>query len=224
MVLYDFHIHSEWSDGDDSIIDIITATKEKGLEIIGINDHFSEIKASVPHEPEGLNDYLQDIHETAKEVAGDLIVLVGLEFDAIPPENLDTKILERFDYILFEEFFPLPKIKKLCNWKKSLKNPLVGISHTNFAWPQQIFPKILTMIEEAGIFLEFNANYTNNFESLLKLETDSYLAKSKVPLSIGSDSHSFKTIGSFEYALEFAKRVCPDFENRLVLLKQYYKK
>ncbi|MHC1590806.1 MAG: PHP domain-containing protein [Candidatus Helarchaeales archaeon] len=223
MVLYDFHIHSEWSDGDDSIVDIITSAKDKGMKIIGINDHFSEIKASVPQEPEGLNDYIIDIKETASEIGDGLIVLVGLEFDAFPPEDMDLKILEKFDYLLFEEFFPLPKIKKLCSLRKKIKNPEMGISHANFAWPPQVFQKVLSMLEEARIFLEFNANYTANFESILKMQNDSLLANSKVPLSIGSDSHSYKTIGSFDFAYEFAKKVCPDFEDRLILYNRYYK-
>lgn len=224
MGLYDFHIHSEWSDGDDSVEKIITIAKQKGLKIIGINDHYSEIKASVPQEPEGLIDYMSEIRETTKEIADDLIVLVGLEFDTFPSNQIDAKILSQFDYLMFEELFPLPKIKKLCAWKEKIQGPEMGISHANFSWPLELFKKITTMLENAGIFLEFNANYTTNFEALKRLKTDVVLNESKVPLSVGSDSHSVQTLGSFDYVEEFLNRICPDYKERLVLYNRFYKK
>lgn len=216
MESFDFHIHSEWSDGDNSIEEIMQAAKEKGLKIIGINDHLSEIKASIPLEPDAINDYLLDIREFSNTVG--ITTLAGLEIDITSFDELDIELLNKFDYLLFENITGLPKIKAVCEFSKNLNGPTVGLSHTDLRYPEILIAKIIPLLEEHNIFIELNANYTENYEAARNVFP--LIVESKIGLSVGSDSHSMKTIGLFNYALEYLESFDINLEDRLVLLKK----
>ncbi|MHA1380201.1 MAG: PHP domain-containing protein [Candidatus Helarchaeota archaeon] len=217
MLLFDFHLHSEWSDGDNSIEEIMQVAKEKGLEVIGINDHLSEIKASIPLEPEAIQDYLIDIQEISKKYG--ISTLAGLEIDTIPYDRLDIELLNKFDYLIFENLMGLPKIKAICEFSKKFNGPLIGLAHAELRYPEILLRKIIKLLEENNIFIELNANYTQNYEASRNLFN--IVAESKVGLSVGSDSHNIKTIGLFNYALEFLESFKINLDERLVLLKKY---
>lgn len=217
MMLFDFHIHSEWSDGDNSLEEIMKAAKDNGLEIIGINDHLSSIKASIPLESEALQDYLLDIREISQTIG--IKALAGLEIDIYPPDDLDIDVLNKYDYLIFENIMGLPKIKAICEFSKKIQGPLVGLAHTELRYPEPIFRKVIKLLEDNNIFIELNANYTQNYEAshdLFKI-----IAESKIGISIGSDSHSIKTLGLFNYAIEFLENFKINIEDRLVLLKKF---
>ena len=203
---YDLHIHTEWSDGDDPVDIIIKTADEKGLRAIGICDHLSELKASVPFEEEGLQDYITEIKECAKNHPN-VKVFIGLEIDTFPLENMNMDLLKDFDYLLFEDVTKLMTLKKFSNWVKEYyskkKSPIIGISHPNLGWPDQLATKIVEFISSANIFLEFNSNYTSNYEGGRNSSIYENLKNSKVNFTIGSDSHSYQTIGNFNYAIEF---------------------
>lgn len=216
---FDFHIHSDWSDGDNSIEEIMQAAKEKGLDIIGINDHISDIKASIPLDRDALKDYLLDIREFSKSVG--IAAFAGLEVDIFPLDELDINLLNEFDYLIFENIRGLPKIKAICEFSKKLNGPLVGLAHADLKYPEELFRKIINLLEEHNIFIELNANYTENYEAVRDLF--SIISNSHVGISIGSDSHSIKTIGLFNYAVEFVESFNIKIEERLVLLKKFQK-
>ena len=120
---YDLHIHSEWSDGEDSIEEIIQTAEEKGLKVIGICDHLSEFKASIPYdEPNGVEDYFADVKECA-ERHKNIKVFVGLEIDVFPVDKLEMDInkLNYFDYLLFEDVTKLQTLKKFTTWAKEFQ-------------------------------------------------------------------------------------------------------
>lgn len=218
---YDLHIHTEWSDGDDPVEVVIQTAEEKGLKVIGICDHLSELKASVPFEEEGLKEYISDIKDSAKKFPS-VKVFLGLEIDTFPLENMNMNVdlLKDFDFLLFEDVTKLMTLKKFSNWVKDYysknKSPIIGISHPNLGWPAQLAGKIVEFIESANVFIEFNANYTTNYEGGRNTTIYENLKNSKVKFTIGSDSHSFKTIGNFNYAIEFLEGLgFSPIENRL---------
>ncbi len=218
MMSFDFHIHSEWSDGDNSIEEILQAAKDRNLSIIGINDHLSEIKASIPLESEAIRDYLLDIREISKEMG--IQTLAGLEIDFFPIDQIEIELLNKFDYLIFENVQGLPRIKQICEFSKKFKGPAIGLSHAELRYPEQIFREIIKLLEEHNIFIELNANYTQNYEASRDLFP--IIVESKVGLSIGSDSHSIKTIGLFNYAVEFLESYNVNLEERIVLLKRFH--
>ena len=113
----------------------------------------------------------------------------------------------------------LPKIKAICEFSKKFNGPLVGLAHTELRYPPPILTKVIKLLEEHEIFIELNANYTQNYEA----SRDSFqlIVESNLGLSIGSDSHSIKTIGLFNYAIEFLQNYKINIEERLVLLKKF---
>ncbi len=86
-MLASYHVHSNYSDGDSSIADIVTAGAGAGLDELGISDHYVLLEGgqtlnwSMPLD--ALPMYLEEI-EAARELCGDLILRVGVEADFVP--------------------------------------------------------------------------------------------------------------------------------------------
>jgi DNA polymerase (family 10) len=97
----DLHMHSNWSDGRDSIALMVDACRELGYEYIAITDHSPRSGA-----PRSLS--VQAVARQADEIAAlrderpDIAILHGCEVDILPDGRLDfaDRILERFDIVL----------------------------------------------------------------------------------------------------------------------------
>ncbi len=85
----DFHSHVSYT----SALQMATAAKEKGLQVLGISEHICqmhEYRIGLEHLPiEGpilhIADYLKQVHEAAHALSFD--VRLGLEVDFIPSKN-----------------------------------------------------------------------------------------------------------------------------------------
>ncbi len=80
-----FHTHSEYCDGRGPLRDYINSALNKGLARLGFSGH-----APLPFEtgwamkPEKLGGYLEEVNILAREYAGSIEILRGLEIDYIP--------------------------------------------------------------------------------------------------------------------------------------------
>lgn len=110
-----YHVHTTWSDGQNSIDDMIAAAAAKGFTTIGISDHFglygdgTEVfgMRKAQFEP-----YLRTVDKARRKAP--IQVLLGLEIDYAPDgEKLTDGYLRRgeFDYLIgsvhFIDRFPL---------------------------------------------------------------------------------------------------------------------
>jgi len=105
------HIHSNFTDGNDSIKQIVKKSLKRGLEIIAITDHFTNSwKASVIptlNTAEKIDVYLQDISDCQaylKKQNRSLKLYKGIEIDLESSEDYIKKLIqpEKYDIILFE--------------------------------------------------------------------------------------------------------------------------
>ena len=98
---------------------------------------------------------------------------------------------------------------KFSKWAKEYQSknngkPIVGISHPTLRWPEPLVDKVIGFIANANVFIEFNANYTSNYEEARNTDFYEKLKNLKnIKFTICSDSHSISTIGNFNYAWEF---------------------
>jgi len=101
-----YHVHSLWSDGADSIADLVAAAPEYQVEEIGVSDHLvirpeGAPVASWSLPAERLDDYIADVIR-ARDAAA-VPVKIGLEVDYLP-EQMDKlrQLLEGrgFDYLI----------------------------------------------------------------------------------------------------------------------------
>ncbi|HEX2833499.1 MAG TPA: PHP domain-containing protein [Thermoanaerobaculia bacterium] len=96
-----FHVHTTFSDGRNTMLEMLTAARERGWEYVGISDH-----SKVAYYAGGLNEEklkLQhaEIARDEKAVAP-MRVFRGTEADILPDGTMDygAKILKKFDFVI----------------------------------------------------------------------------------------------------------------------------
>lgn len=129
-VLGDLHMHSNWSDGRDSIEAMVQASVGLGYEYIAITDHSPSSVAS-------RSLTLEDIERQANEIAmlreryPQIAILHGCEVDILVDGRLDLpeRTLKRFDLVLasLHEHAGQPPDQLLRRYLRAMLHPLVSI-------------------------------------------------------------------------------------------------
>jgi DNA polymerase (family 10) len=97
----DLHVHTNHSDGADSLMDMATAAKKRGLEYIGISDHSKSEYIAGGMDDKEFAKHLDEIEKLEGKVSG-LKVLKSAEIDILKDGSLDlsNKTMDRMDYRL----------------------------------------------------------------------------------------------------------------------------
>ncbi len=96
----DLHVHSNWTDGRDTIETMVKAAKERGYEYVCIADHSVARGIARGLNQERLKEQLAEIDEVKKKVKG-VTVLTGMEVDIRGDGTLDLpdEVLEKLDVV-----------------------------------------------------------------------------------------------------------------------------
>lgn len=97
----DLHMHTQWSDGRDSIEAMVSSCRALGYEYLAITDHSQRSAASRNLTIKGVTAQAEEIARV-REQHPDITILHGCEVDILPDGRLDftDRILERFDIVL----------------------------------------------------------------------------------------------------------------------------
>jgi DNA polymerase (family 10) len=100
---FDVHIHTTYSDGLNSVIDMAIEAKRIGMSMIGISDHIA--KSMIGHalysQPGALNERFLEIKQAETQTG--LKILAGAEVDISSDGTLempDSSEIEKLDYIM----------------------------------------------------------------------------------------------------------------------------
>ena len=213
------HIHSNFTDGKDSIKQIVKKSIKKGLEIIAITDHFTNSwKGDVIHtldSKEKIYLYLEEISECQlylEEQNHPLKLYKGIEIDLESSKDHIIKLINPKDYdiILFEYLETVASIafiKPIINsWKKSLKNddtlPFLGLAHFDPShFTGEYLESIIDFLKEFNIYFEFNSRYPVYYSRKYK-EFFNQLKENNIQVAIGCDSHTSRRLDDIEEPLE----------------------
>jgi len=101
MLKGDFHIHSESSDGINTIEEIAKAAKNKGYEYIGISDHSRSLRIAQGLSIKDLYNQIDKIKKINKKIKG-IKVLAGSEIEILADGNLDypSEVLSDLDFVI----------------------------------------------------------------------------------------------------------------------------
>lgn len=212
-ILGDFHVHSLWSDGNDSIENLAINAKKIGYSFIGITDHSQSLKIAHGLSEEKVNKKIQEITKLNKKFSN-FRILSGTECDIKNDGSLDynNKILKKFDfvYIGIHSGFKMDKNKMTERIIKGMHNDNVNfLAHPTGRLigkrdPYQVdIEKIIDAAKETGIILEINA-----FPDRLDLDdVHSKLAKEKkIKFVLGTDSHSINHLSFMRFGTATARR------------------
>ena len=96
-----FHVHSDWSDGTASILDMLRAAREHGLGFLGLSDHS---QAAWYANGLGGDRLLEQAYavEAARREVPEVRLFHGIEVDILADGALDLpdEVLERLDFVI----------------------------------------------------------------------------------------------------------------------------
>jgi DNA polymerase (family 10) len=209
----DLQMHSEWSDGANSIKEMAEMAKELGHEYIAITDHTGELRIAGGMTEKEILRYFTEIEKIDKVLRG-IRILKGLETNIRKDGTIDVsnKVLAKADIVLasIHSNFKMGKeemTKRIC---RAMENPYVDIiSHPTARVIQgrpgyQVdFDKLFACAKKTGTVLEINS-YPDRLD-LSDVHIKSAI-EAGVKLSIGTDSHSRNQLHNIELGIAQARR------------------
>ncbi len=209
----DLHVHSAWSDGENTIQEIAQAAQNMGYEYIAITDHSQSLKVAGGLSPADLKKKKRQIDKINKQVR-DFRVLYGTEVDIDSEGRIDYKdgILKEFDVVVaaIHTGFKQPKEQLTRRIIRACQNKYVNIiAHpTGRLWglrePYDIdFDKIFKVAKETNTSLEINS-----FPERLDLNDINCrrAAELGARLSLGTDAHTIEQLELMRLGIAMARR------------------
>lgn len=209
----DLHVHTDASDGHDSLREMVAAARERGLRYVAITDHTKHV--GVTHGLDAARLARQiDAIDALNEKLTDFTVLKGAEVDILEDGRLAAadELLRRLDVVVIAVHtqFALSEAKQTERLLRALEHPCVSILAHPFgrllderpAYALD-FERVLKAVRDRGCYLEINAQPQ-------RLDLDDVHAKAArdhgILLSIASDAHSTDQLGFLENGVRQARR------------------
>lgn len=212
-LLGDLQMHSNWSDGKNTILEMANGASEFGLEYIAITDHSKRV--SVAHGLTG-NEVEKQGHEIDRinSKMNNFTVLKGIEVDVLADGSLDLpdSTLSKLDVVgaSIHSNFNLSKTRQTRRIITAIKNPNVDILfHPTGRLLQQRdsfefdLDEIFDVAKETGTLLEINAS---PMRLDLRDEHIRLASKNGCKFVINSDSHSRSGFACLRYGIGQARR------------------
>lgn len=209
----DLHLHTNWSDGRESIFSLARAAVERGYEYIAITDHSQRLKIARGLDAQRLAAQADEI-ATARAEFPNLTILAGIEADILADGQLDlpNQVLAKLDLVIASVHSGFRQDEKTMTSRivTALRNPFVHIlAHPSgrlIGRRPAYQVNLDTVLEEArllGKILEINAS-----PERLDLSAE-WAAKAKhlgLKLAISTDAHDAQRLADMEYGVSVARR------------------
>lgn len=209
----DLHMHSTWSDGSDSVRDMVAAARAKGYEYIALTDHSAAQAFVGGLGEEKLARQHSELDEIDKELTG-ITLLRGLEVDILKDGSLDLadEWLERLDVVIISvhSHMELSRDEQTARVIRAVSHPRVNIlAHPTARIiggrdPIDVdLEAVLAACLANGVAVELNAAGKRLDLSVENLEIARRLG---VTVSIGTDSHAARSLGAMALGVAQARR------------------
>jgi DNA polymerase (family 10) len=209
----DLHVHSNWSDGSDTIESIAKEAVKLGYQYIAICDHSKGLKVAGGLDEKDFRVQFKEIEQVNRRL-DDVKVLAGVELNIDKDGNLDlsNNILKDFDFVVasIHSGFKQDEQQIMKRLSNAMHNDYVkAIGHPegriiNKREPLRLnLPQLFNLATELGTFLEINA-----FPDRLDLsDINCFKAREhEVKLYLGTDAHKVNQLRFMEYGVSVARR------------------
>jgi DNA polymerase (family X) len=127
----DVHMHTQATDGRNTILEMAEAAVARGYSYIAITDHSKNLAMTNGLNEERALEHLKRIHEIDREMEGRIRVLTGIEVDILGDGELDlaNEVLAQMDVVIasVHSLFHQPKEEMTNRILQALDNPYVRI-------------------------------------------------------------------------------------------------
>ena len=209
----DLHIHTNWSDGLNTIQEMVDQAKCLGYSHISITDHSKSSSVANGLDENRLREQINQVRIIDAKTE-DITVLAGSEVDILKNGNLDfdDELLAELDLVIasVHSNFDLNPSQMTQRIIRAIENPFtMVIGHPTGRLlglrPAYTFdlPSVMDAAADCGVALEINSSINR-----LDLEPDAViLAKQKgVQLSVNTDAHSLSGLGQMKLGISVARR------------------
>ncbi len=209
----DLHMHSKWSDGNSTILEMARACKERGYQYCAITDHSKAVRVAGGLSAEDFKNQREAIEEARQQVHG-ITILTGCEVDILPDGSLDLAddLLDQLDVVVaaVHSKMDMSQSEMTKRVLKALAHPAVAIlAHPTGRLINQRDPftidldQIFHAAKENEIAVELNGQ-----PDRLDLN-DVHLLRAReigVKIAINTDAHSAEQLRFINYGIDQGRR------------------
>mgnify|MGYP001434267792 CR=1 FL=1 len=208
-----FHVHTIYSDGANTLSEMVNAARDRGYKIIGITDHSKSAFYANGLKEEDILRQLDEIDELNHKYA-DIKILKGIESDILKDGSLDydEDILRRFDFVIasVHSNFKMSKDDMTERIIKAIKNKYTKIiGHltgrlllARDGYDLDVY-KVIDSAAEYGKIIEINS-------SPYRLDMDwryiKYAKEKGVKFAICPDAHRIEGLDDIKYGISIARK------------------
>ena len=207
------HTHTTYSDGLNTLEEMVDAAKELGYQYIGITDHSKSAFYANGLKPDRVLEQIQAINALNAKL-NDFTILKGIESDILNDGSLDYEedILKQFDFIIASVHSNLRMDEEKATNRiiKAVENPytsILGHPTGRLLLSRQGYPidhkKIIDACADNGVSIELNAN---PYRLDLDWSWIPYATEKGVLISINPDAHSTQGILDIHYGVLSARK------------------
>jgi DNA polymerase (family 10) len=210
----DLHMHTNASDGHNTIREMADAALACGYRYIAITDHSKNLAMTNGLDEKRALEHIQRIHEVDRQMEGRIRVFAGIEVDILKDGalDLDNEVLAQMEIVIASVHMWIEQSREEMTARvlRAIENPYVRIlGHPTgrlllrrepFALETGV---VLRRAAELGVAVEHNAAP----ERLDLNDRDLRLAKELgCKIVIDSDSHDARNLGKMEYGIRQLRR------------------
>lgn len=207
------HVHTDWSDGVNTLEEMARACRKLGYEYLAISDHSKAAAYAGGLSEERVRQQQEEIDRLNAELQG-FRILKSIECDILADGRLDfsDEVLASFDLVIASVHSKLNMAESEATERilKAIRNPYVTIlGHLTgrLLLEREGYPlnhrAVIDAAAELGVCIEINANPR-------RLDLDwrfcKYALEKGVMLSINPDAHRVSGFGDMEYGLGAARK------------------
>jgi DNA polymerase (family X) len=127
----DIHMHTQATDGRNTILEMAEAALARGYEYIAITDHSKNLAMVNGLDDERALEHLKQIRAVDAQMEGRIRVLTGIEVDILGDGAIDLSndVLAQMDVVIasVHSLFQMPKEEMTARLLKAIENPYVRI-------------------------------------------------------------------------------------------------
>ncbi|HHF56424.1 MAG TPA: DNA polymerase/3'-5' exonuclease PolX [Thermoplasmatales archaeon] len=209
----DLQMHTKWSDGANTIEEMVQEARRLGHKFIAITDHVGSLKIAGGMDEESVKEQAKEI-EKMREKYDDIYIFHGVEANIMKDGSLDVSndLLKEVDIVLasVHSAFRMDEKEMTARVIKAIEHPYVDIiAHPTCRIIQKREPikmdmeKVLDAAKDNNVIMEINA-YPDRLD-LNDIHTKMAVERG-VKVSIGTDAHNKSHLKFYELGIAVARR------------------
>jgi len=209
----DLHIHTDYSDGRNSLREMALAARKRGYKYLAVTEHSDRLKIAGGLDAPKLLEQMEEIDLLNEELKG-FTLLKGIEVEILEDGRLDLadNVLAKLDLVVgtVHSHFGLSQQKQTERILRAMDHPyFTFLAHPTGRLIDEREPyqvdviQLIRKAKERGCFLELNANPRR----LDLYDTYCQIARSEgVLVAINSDAHQVNALADIGFGVGQARR------------------